>query len=308
MSEPEELCARAVEIAGEDPESAYRMFQEAASAGHPNGIFGMAEMKMSGRGTDADPGGAEELYGVAADAGHPPSMYRLGMLWAGAAGHEEDPAKAAGWFRRAAEAGFPPAYPEVAGILLYGYGADADPAEALGWYLKAADAGDPLSMFKAGYMLSEGIGCERDETEAVRMFRMSAASGVPEAMLKMSELCSSGKADGGKVAAYNWCRSAADAGFIPARMRLATMLYQGEGVARDLSAAFGMYSSLMDEDPDAMFMVGRMMFEGIGTEKDEVKGFELLSRAAASGSQIALQLVQDIRRRQNTQLIRIDGT
>lgn len=308
MSDPEELCARAAEMAGEDPESAYGMFQEAASAGHPNGIFGMAEMKMSGRGTERDPEGAERLYEVAADAGHPPSMYRLGMLWAGAMEHPEDPSRAADWFRRAAEAGFPPAYPEIAGILLYGYGTEADPAGALGWYRRAADAGDPLSMFKAGYMMSEGIGCERDEAEAIRMFRMSAASGVPEAMLKMSELCSSGKAEGGKAAAYNWCRSAADAGFVPARMRLATMLYQGEGVARDLPAAFGMYQSLMDEDPDAMFMVGRMVFEGLGTEKDEVRGFELLSRAAAAGSQIALQLVQDIRRRQNSQLIRIDGT
>lgn len=91
-------------------------------------------------------------------------------------------------------------------------------------------------------------------------------------------------------------------------MRMATMLYQGEGTERDVGEAFRIYSSLADEDPDAMFMVGRMTFEGLGTEKDEVKGFEILSRAAANGSQIALQLVQDVRRRQNTQLIRIDGT
>lgn len=308
MSDPDEICRRAVEAVEDDPASAYEMFQEAASMGHPNGMFGMAELKMSGRGTVRDPEGAERLYEVAADAGHPPSMYRLGMMWAGAGGHQEDPSRAAGWFSRAAEAGFPPAYPEIAGILLYGYGVPEDPEGALTWYGRAAEAGDPLSMFKAGYMMSEGVGCERDEASAVRLFRMAAASGVPEAMLKMSELCSSGAVEGGAAAAYNWCRSAADTGFVPARMRLATMTYQGEGVPRDLRAAFGMYDSIKDDDPDAMFMVGRMVFEGLGTEKDEVKGFEILSRAAASGSQIALQLVQDIRRRQNSQLIRIDGT
>lgn len=57
-----------------------------------------------------------------------------------------------------------------------------------------------------------------------------------------------------------------------------------------------------------MFMVGRMLLEGLGVEKDEEKGFRYLSEAAAAGSTIALQLVEDMRRRQNTQLIRIDGT
>ncbi len=57
-----------------------------------------------------------------------------------------------------------------------------------------------------------------------------------------------------------------------------------------------------------MFMVGRMLLEGLGVEKDEEKGFRCLSEAAAAGSTIALQLVEDMRRRQNTQLIRIDGT
>ena len=50
-----------------------------------------------------------------------------------------------------------------------------------------------------------------------------------------------------------------------------------------------------------------MLLEGLGVEKDEKKGFESLCKAASAGSQIALQLVDDIRRRQNTQLIRIDG-
>jgi len=203
---------------------------------------------------------------------------------------------------------FPPAYPEYAGVLLYGYGVAEDPAGALRWYRLAADAGDPLSMFKIGYMLSEGVGADRDQAEAVRMFRMSATAGVPEAMLKMAELCISGIVPGGDRAAFNWCRSAAETGFVPAMYRLATMYYQGDGTERDLAKAFSIYSELAEGgEADAEFMVGRMLLEGLGVEKDEKKGFESLCRAAAGGSQIAVQLVGDIRRRQNTQLIRIDG-
>lgn len=61
-------------------------------------------------------------------------------------------------------------------------------------------------------------------------------------------------------------------------------------------------------DGDALFMVGRMYFEGIGVEKDPGKGFEFFGRAAAAGNQLAQELVEDIRRRQNTQFVRIDGT
>ena len=50
-----------------------------------------------------------------------------------------------------------------------------------------------------------------------------------------------------------------------------------------------------------------MYFEGIGVERDMEKGFEYFGSAAAAGNQLAMELVQDIRRRQNTQLIRIDG-
>jgi len=53
--------------------------------------------------------------------------------------------------------------------------------------------------------------------------------------------------------------------------------------------------------------VGRMYFEGIGVEKDQGKGFEYFGRAADAGNQVAMELVDNIRRRQNTQFITIDG-
>ena len=105
MTDPAELCQRAVELIGTDPESAYGLFAEAASQGHPNGFFGLAEMKTMGLGTERDPEGALELYRTAAEAGHPPSMYRLGAYYSGAVEGSEDPEKCRYWFERAAEAG-----------------------------------------------------------------------------------------------------------------------------------------------------------------------------------------------------------
>lgn len=86
MTDPAELCEQAVSMVESDPGAAYRFFSEAAEAGSANGMFGMAELKMSGTGTPADPDGAERLYLEASATGHAPSMYRLGTLWAGGAG------------------------------------------------------------------------------------------------------------------------------------------------------------------------------------------------------------------------------
>ena len=97
-------------------------------------------------------------------------------------------------------------------------------------------------------------------------------------------------------------------GFMPAKFNLATLYYDGVGDERDVGKAFGLYKEVADTgDGDALFMVGRMYFEGIGVERDMEKGFEYFGRAAAAGNQPAMELVQDIRRRQNTQLSRIDG-
>ena len=164
-------------------------------------------------------------------------------------------------------------------------------------------------MFKVGYMCSEGVGTERDESEAIRMFRMSAVAGVPEAQFKMATLARDGKVPGGLKVAASWYSSASDQGFMPATFNLATMLYEGDGVDKDLGKAFELYSRVAETgDGDALFMVGRMYFEGIGVEKDQVKGFEFFGRAATAGNALAMELLDDIRRRQNTQFVRIDGT
>ena len=87
------------------------------------------------------------------------------------------------------------------------------------------------------------------------------------------------------------------------------MLYEGDGMDKDLGKAFELYSRVAETgDGDALFMVGRMYFEGIGVEKDQVKGFEFFGRAATAGNALAMELLDDIRRRQNTQFVRIDGT
>ena len=95
---------------------------------------------------------------------------------------------------------------------------------------------------------------------------------------------------------------------MPAKFNLATMYYDGIGDQKDMAKAFSLYKEVADTgDGDALFMIGRMYLEGLGTERDVEKGFECFGRAAAAGNEPAMEFVENIRRRQNTQLITIDG-
>ena len=100
----------------------------------------------------------------------------------------------------------------------------------------------------------------------------------------------------------------AEAGLAPAVFNLGTMYYEGKGVQRDLAKAFEMYEAVADTgEPDAEFMVARMLYEGLGVEKDVERSLKLFSKAAASGHDLSYRFMEDIRRRQNTQFVTIDG-
>ena len=50
-----------------------------------------------------------------------------------------------------------------------------------------------------------------------------------------------------------------------------------------------------------------MYIGGEGVETDPQKGFEYIAKAANAGNQEAMLLIETLRRKQNTQLIHIDG-
>ena len=139
------------------------------------------------------------------------------------------------------------------------------------------------------------------------MFRIAAYKGVPEAQFKMGVVAQEDPSQS-DLPACEWYRRAAEAGLTAAKVNLATLHYEGDGVDKDLKKAFELYSEAAEEgDCDAMFMAGRMLFEGLGVEKDPAKGMELFGRSAAAGNRMAMEFVSEMRRRQNMQLIKIDG-
>lgn len=307
----QKLCMDAVAIISrdctdEECRKAADMFRQVADAGYSQGMFGLADMKMAGRGIPLDVKGAIDLYEAAAGLGNVPAIFRLGtVFWA--QGDNYQPERSFQCFVQSAEAGFPPAYNCLGDCYFHGIGTPKDESKAVEWYVKAASNGDADASFKLGCIYEEGMGVPKDDSLSLKMFMQAAMAGVPEAQFRVGSLAYEGKIEGGKKGAAKWFGLCEDT--IPiAKFNLATMYYSGDGVEKDLKRAFGMYMQLGEAgDPDALFQIGKMYIGGEGVELDPQKGFEYIAKAANAGNQEALLLIESLRRRQNTQLIHIDG-
>ncbi len=307
----QKLCMEAVGIISrdcteEEGRHAAELFRQVADAGYSQGMFGLADMKMAGSAIPLDVKGAMDLYEAAAAMGNIPALFRLGTIfWA--QGENYRPEQSFRNFVQCAEAGFPPAYNCLGDCHFYGIGTPKNAEEAVKWYTQAAGLGDSDASFKLGCIYEDGMGVPKDEVQSRKMFMQAAMAGVPEAQFRVGNLAYEGKMEGGKKGAAKWFSLCEDR--IPiAKFNLATMYYSGDGVEKDLAKAFGMYMQLAESnDPDALFQVGKMYIGGEGVETDPQKGFEFIGRAASAGNQEAMLLMESLRRRQNTQLIHIDG-
>ncbi|MBQ1462757.1 MAG: sel1 repeat family protein, partial [Candidatus Methanomethylophilus sp.] len=95
--EAEQLCVEAVQIitresTDEENRRAADLFRSVADAGYSQGMFGLAELYMAGKGVEKDTAKAVELYRQAADKDNIPALFRLGDLYSTEDGPYFDPA------------------------------------------------------------------------------------------------------------------------------------------------------------------------------------------------------------------------
>lgn len=288
-----------------DPVTAAILFKQVADAGYPNGMFGLAELMYRGEGIAKDEERAFRYYESAAVTGHPASLFRLGTIMA-IEGPHFDLERSREYFEKCVSLGLTMADVALGDLYFDGRGVEPDPKKALEHYLTAANGGDPLGMMRCGYMYEFGFGTEIDEKTSCYFYTKAAAEQIPEAMIKVAQLAYDGKIPGGKEESIRWYSRCAEMGYVSAMVNLGTIYYEGDGVQVDFEKAFSLYSAAAEAgDADAMFMVGRMYTSGMGVEADPAKGFEAFNKAAACGHELAIQIIENIRRKQNQQIIEI---
>ncbi|TPX33908.1 hypothetical protein SmJEL517_g03298 [Synchytrium microbalum] len=169
-----------------DPETAYRRYEAASRAGHPQALNMLGLMNELGIGrARKDIAAAASFYEQAAGEGDATALTALGRLYEGGVGIPQDMAKARECYQRAAEKGEPEGMCSLGMALERGLGdLHPNPSAALRWYTLAADQfNHPRAATAAGCILYKGHPeIQPNAVEAVKYFRQAAERGNEHAM------------------------------------------------------------------------------------------------------------------------------
>ncbi len=129
-----------------DPKEAMRWYTKAASRGHAEAQFALAQAHARGDGVPVDANRSLHWLPQAAMNGHVPAMMNLARLNDDGVARPRDRAAATEWVRRAAEHGDPRAQAIYADRLETGIGVARNEALAEMWRERAASAAEPMGL------------------------------------------------------------------------------------------------------------------------------------------------------------------
>ena len=234
---------------------------------------------------------AVSFYLIAAKQGNTPAEMRLGQLYReDHDGVEKDLATSASWFLKAARQGNAFAQYEAGKIYYYGRGVKKGYHQALIWYEKAASHGNTAAQYDLGHMYYNGIGAKRNLRSAFKWYKASALGGDVHAKVSLGYMYLRGSGVEGDIKeAVKWLYSAAnDAAWKnissdnnpsnEARLALASIYENGEGVTKDTIKAFGLIKDASDHGSiKGKTGLARRYMDGDGVVKDLPTAIQLLS-------------------------------
>jgi len=163
---------------------AYLIGLPAAQAGDPRAQFLLGNLSFIGRPPIArDHKEAIRWYTKAASRGHAEAQFALAQAHARGDGVPVDAKRSVQWLTRAADNGHVAAMMSLARLHDDGVGAPRDRAAAAEWVRKAAEHGDPRAQALYADRLEAGIGVAVNEALADRWRERAAASAEPMGLI-----------------------------------------------------------------------------------------------------------------------------
>ena len=124
----------------------------------------------------------------AAASGLPDAQYQLAQMYLTGIGTETSDEEAFRLFLESAEAGDADGMYMVAKMYEMGRYVECDPCKAMEWYLKAVEIGNEAAMFNIGLLYENGIGVEANRAETISWFILAHHMGKPEAKRALTRL------------------------------------------------------------------------------------------------------------------------
>lgn len=276
--------ALATFAAGEH-EKAVELAKPLAEKGDSQALYILGFAHETGQGAEASTIKAVEYYRKGVERSHPDSIYRLSFILM-SSGEKDRVEEGRKLLEKQAVID-----PAVSGRILgeaFLTGrltGEPAPETALSWWKKAAEAGDVPSIFLLARFYDGQFGHANlsDPVLAFDHFQKAADKGDAPAMVAVGSRLLNGKSvKRDEVKGSEWLKRAIENKEYSAHLALGD--YQ-ENTKKDLKAAFTSYSLGAEAgQADCMVRAAAFHLEGKGTEKDPVRGVELLEKAAKANS------------------------
>jgi TPR repeat protein len=172
-----------------------------------------------------------------------------------------------------------------------GHGVDRDPEMASEWFRRALRFRHPRAQTLLGLAYLNGDGVERNREEGLRLLKLAADQGYADAQFALAQAWHAQAAM--RAQAIALFESAANHGHLRAQFRLGELYKAGEisaatsghrSNAPHLQRAFEWFSkAAAQDDTAALFELGQMYAQGLGTKQNFEQAVEYFRQASSKG-------------------------
>ena len=279
-----------------DPDRAVALLQQAANAGQAATAFTALGNYYLAAG---DREKAVAAFGQAVDAGDTSAELSLGKLLIDEKGSASDHERAIGLLQQAAAKGL--TGPALAALGSY-YRSAGDTAKALDALNQAVDANDPDAKLVLGEMLIKGEGTAPRPDQAISLLDEAASAGRKGPALRI--LGEYYLTTGARKKAASTLEQAADAGDSWARVTLASMLIDGNGVPADPEKARALLQAALKQGQNPLAYIGLVQLAAAEFRTGALDGaLSLLKDADAADTTIALNSFERLQPNDKTAMV-----
>jgi len=153
--------------------------------------------------------------------------------------------------------------------------------EAVKWFIRAANAWDASAYIKLGHCYMNGIGVDADPRKAVKLYKQAAAMQDTDAMCFLADFYIRRSTKQETIAAaIKLYVKAARMGDVSAQEHLGIIYYEGKYTNKNQSQAYFWLKKAVEENDNyhGGYYLAKCYLDGIGTEADSRKGFDILKR------------------------------
>ncbi len=220
-----------------DMRQAAPLLEQDARAGDAAAAVALGKLYLNGDGVERNPAMAAAWFERAAKRGDGAAAYHLGDAYRLGLGVLADLAAAVGWYETAADRGSPEAAFALSRLYRLGDGVRRDYNRAIDWLNVAVGMDSAPAMHDLGQLYHEGLGVPRDPETAKDWYRRAADAGLIAARYDLARLMLDGPAEQ-RQHGLRYLAEAAEHGYAPAQRRLAAAFVSGQGLERDMIAAY----------------------------------------------------------------------